>query len=63
MKKTIIIVSLLLLVACGKKEQAECISNLNCEDCNCIFDEMQRSVGDQARYDSLKACYEKNCKK
>lgn len=62
MKKAIMFVSFLFLVSCGKKEQAPCVKELDCADCHCIFDEMQKSAGNQARYDSLKTCYEKACK-
>lgn len=62
MKKAIMLLSLMLLFSCGKKEQAQCIKELECTDCNCIFDEMQKNAGNQARYDSLKACFEKACK-
>lgn len=62
MKKTIMLLGFLLLLSCSKGKNAPCVKELDCIDCDCIFDEMQKSVGNQARYDSLKACHEKACK-
>lgn len=62
MKKGIIFFSTLLsilIAGCSQAAKEPCVKNLNCDDCNCIFDELQKNTGDRARMDSLRACYEK----
>lgn len=63
MKKAIILIIILFLLGCKKSEKSPCVEALDCDDCNCLFDEMQKNAGNREKMDSLKACYEENCKK
>lgn len=52
-----------IMIGCSSKvEQAPCGKELQCKDCNCLFDEIQKNLNNPEKLQKAQECYEKYCK-